>query len=356
MLKAKQKSKTKKKKNKKSPRLFWQLVGLLLIVTVLMAGAAVYFNNTRAAVSLEDAANSNYKSLNLALARRATYTNSPLQITKDNGTSDSIKHLIVRFKVPRDSLDEYAYMTLPAAKQANTTFPVIILCHGYSVPASYSTTRSYLSDMEFYSQHGYAVIKPDFRGQGLSRSQGLPEGAYFSMAYNTDLMSLIAAVKQTPYLNTSSLAVWGHSMGAYVALRAAVLSPDIKKIILLSLPGDIVENAKNSVVALSDRSNFVAAKIRAQQLSLHGEPIDNMNYWQQTSPINFLNSLKAQVQINFGTNDNLVSLADSTTLAASLTKLSKPNELFIYPGGGHGLVPERSLIWSRSLQLLKSGS
>src|SRR5205814_8702737 len=67
------------------------------------------------------------------------YFNSALQITKDNGASNSVKHMVVRFRVPKDSLNEYAYMTLPATKPSGGAMPVIILCHGYTVPASYST-------------------------------------------------------------------------------------------------------------------------------------------------------------------------------------------------------------------------
>lgn len=294
-----------------------------------------------------------YKSLDLGLARQAVYTNQAVSYVHDLGVTNGVKQAVISFKVPKDHLTEYGLMTLPNQPAPAGGYPVLILCHGYANPKTYSTTKYYLPDMEFYSRNSFAVIKPDFRGQGLSRSSGTPDGAFYSMAYNTDVMSLIAAIKQTSYLNKNSISIWGHSMGAYIALRAAVVSPDIKNVILLSTP---VDNARKlfSRIAVSDRSNTSAKSIKDYMLQKYGNPYSNPGFWDSASPMNYLKDTNAFIQIHVGASDRVVPPQYSADLNSALEKLKKPHQYFVYPHGSHGLVSERELIWQRSLKVLKN--
>lgn len=293
-----------------------------------------------------------YQSLDLSQAAQASYTNKDITQVKDLGLSNGVKHELVSFNVPKDGLNEFALMTLPAQAPAKGKYPVLILCHGYNNPQNYSTLKAYLGDMEFYSQHGFAVIKPDYRGQGFSLTAGTPDGAYYSMSYNTDVMSLIAAVKQTSYLNKGDINLWGHSMGGYIALRASVLSRDIKTVILLSAPVGNVQATYSAYTAISDTANSVAQDIRDQELLAHGTPLSNPDYWDKTSPFNFLSHEKAFVQIHVGTDDTVVPPEFSAQLNQALAKAKKPHAYYVYPGGHHGLGQQRAQIWARSLSVL----
>jgi dipeptidyl aminopeptidase/acylaminoacyl peptidase len=290
-----------------------------------------------------------YKYLNLDVASKATYNSGTLSTVRDLGVARGVDHKVVQFQVPKDDLTENALLTLPTTPQPEKGYPVVILCHGYVNPVYYSTEKAYLTDMEFYSQHGFAVIKPDFRGQGFSITAGAPEGAYYSMAYNTDVMSLIAAIKATPYLDKNRINLWGHSMGAYVALRAGVLSPDIKNAVLLSGPVGNIQDMFSSYIAISDTNNPTAGSIRAAQLAAHGTPIGNPAYWNKTSPLNYLKNTKTTYQIHTGTADQIVPTRFSADLDNALTRAGKPHEYFIYPAADHGLVNHRGAIWQRSL-------
>lgn len=291
-----------------------------------------------------------YDSLDLSLARQASYTNGPIKVIKDFGTANGVHKELVNFDVPKDGLSEYGLMTLPAGQAKN--YPVLILCHGYSSPQAYSTLESYIGDMNFYSQHGFAVIKPDYRGNGFSLSYGLPTGAYYSMAYNTDVMSLIAAIKSTNYLNKDNISLWGHSMGAYIALRAAVLSADIKNLILLSGPVGTPQDMYADYQPISDNNNPLALEVRDQELQAHGTPLSNPEYWNKVTPLSYLKDIKAHVQIHVGTADKVVPPKFSADLDRILNRDHIAHQYFIYKGGHHGLGQQRGLIWSRSLTLL----
>ena len=295
-----------------------------------------------------------YKNLDLSVADEASYSGSPIQNVKDLGVTHGAEHRIFRFSVAKDALTESGLLTLPTTPPPTKGYPVIVLCHGYVNPLYYSTEKAYVYDMEFYSRNGFAVFKPDYRGQGVSISNGSPSGAYYSMAYNTDVMSLLADIKQTKNFDKNNLNLWGHSMGAYVALRASVLSQDIKNTILLSGPVGNIQDMFKSYVAISDTNNAAAGAVRAAQLSTHGTPLTNPSYWNKTSPINYLKNSKTYYQIHVGLKDAVVPPQFSADLDSALTKLSRAHDYYVYPSGDHGLWMLRPQIWSRSLSRLQT--
>jgi uncharacterized protein len=293
------------------------------------------------------------RSLDLRLAAKAAYPSSPLSVVKDLGVSGGIKTQTVSFTVPTDGLREYGLMMLPATPKPANGYPAIILCHGYINPQEYLTSEGYLSDMNFYASHGFAVIKPDFRGQGLSLGQGQAEGAYYSMVYNTDVMSLISSLKQTDYIDKTKLNLWGHSMGAYIALRASVISKDIKNAILLSGPVGSFKQTYLSYVPPSDENNPLALRIRNQVFSKYGTPAEDTAFWKNASPDSFLDKTSTNIQIHVGSLDPVVPPELSADLDADLNGLHIAHQYYVYQDGRHGLMLQRSLIWSRSLAVLQ---
>lgn len=295
-----------------------------------------------------------HQSLDLSVASKASYPSVAISEVQDIGKANGLNRQIISFEVSDDHLTEYGLMMLPSSPEPSNGYPVIILCHGYINPSQYVTTLGYLNDMQFYTSHGYVVIKPDYRGQGLSAQQGQAEGAYYSMAYNTDILSLVSAIKKTKYLDKNNISIWGHSLGAYVGLRAATISPDIKNLILLSGPVGDLEDMYLKYVAPSDVSNPIALRISQDVFQKYGTPAEGTKFWQEASPTNHLTKLKAKVQIHVGSEDEIVPPVFSAYLDQKLSANNKPHEYYIYKGAKHGLIPQRQAIWDRSLKLLQS--
>jgi dipeptidyl aminopeptidase/acylaminoacyl peptidase len=291
-------------------------------------------------------------SLDIGLAAQAQYPSAPVKIVKDLDDSDGIKRQIVTFNVAVDGISEFAIMEQPSSPAPAGGRPTIILCHGYVHPDEYLSTLSYKEDMDFYARRGFTVVKPDFRGQGLSLGHGEATSAYYSMDYNIDLMSLISALKQTNGIDKSNLNLWGHSMGAYIALRAAVMSKDIKNTILLSVPGGSIRQIYLSYVPPSDENNLTALKTRSDVFSKYGTPAENPGFWNKASPISYVSQMASKVQIHVGSEDRVVPPELSAGLDSALTQANKTHQYFVYDGADHGLASVRSLIWSRSLKLL----
>jgi dipeptidyl aminopeptidase/acylaminoacyl peptidase len=288
-------------------------------------------------------------SLDLRVASKATYPSSPLRVVKDLGVSDGLSTNVVSFNAKADNLTEFGLLMMPASTPPAHGFPTVILCHGYANPSRYSTTSSYIEDMAFYAQHGFAVVKPDYRGQGISLHAGEPDSAYYSMAYNTDVMSLISSLKQTNFVNKDQINLWGHSMGAYIALRAAVLSPDIKNLVLLSAPVDSLSKMYLTYIPPSDENNLTALKTRQELFNKYGIPIENNAFWKNASPANYVSRIKAHVQVHTGLLDQVVPPEFSADLDAAMSKGHIKHDYYVYPDGTHSLIGNRDLIWSRSL-------
>jgi len=292
-------------------------------------------------------------SLDISLAAKGQYPSSPFRVVRELGIDGGIKRQIISFQVPVDGLSEFAMLEEPAAAPPARGFPAIILCHGYVNPDKYRTTVAYLEDMDFYAKKGFVVVKPDFRGQGLSSDSGQANSAYYSMAYNIDVMSLISSLKLTKGIDKNNLNLWGHSMGAYIALRAAVMSKDIKNTILLSEPGGSIRDIYLSYVPPSDENNLPALKTRSDVFSKYGTPAENPGFWQKASPSTYLSNMVSQVQINVGSDDTIVPPQLSADLDSALSAAHKTHQYYVYDGADHGLAQPRALIWARSLKDLE---
>jgi pimeloyl-ACP methyl ester carboxylesterase len=357
------KSKLKKSK-KKTGRRFWR-VGLQLLSTlVLLSGLTAMIivilppkiQVGRLGQSEAHAGEAVQHSLDIGIAAQGQYPSAPLKVIKELGTDAGLKRQVVSFDVKVDGISEFAILEEPASSPPANGFPAIILCHGYVNPARYLSLAAYQEDMDFYAKHGFAVIKPDFRGQGLSQGHGESTSAYYSMDYNIDLMSLISALKDSKGIDKSNLNLWGHSMGAYLALRAAVMSKDIKNTILLSTPGGSLRDIYLSYVPPSDENNLPALKARSDVFSKYGTPAENPGFWQKASASSYLGQMVSRVQIHVGASDTIVPPQLSADLDTDLTLAHKTHQYFVYDGADHGLGPQRPLIWSRSLKFLTSAS
>ena len=290
-------------------------------------------------------------SLDLKVAAKASYPSGPVELSHKLGDENGVSSYHFSFLVKADGLKESGLLTLPTTPRPPDGYPVLILIHGFSSPRDYNTDIYYRDDMNFYSQHGFAVFKPDLRGVGLSIKDGHPDSAYYSMAYNTDVLSLVTALKQSPGFDKSNISVWGHSMGAYIGLRAAVISPDIKNVIMLSGPLGSLTKMYATYIPPSDAHDSYALATRNDVFSKYHTP-NHDQFWYDSSPINLVGQIKANLQIHVGLDDKTVPPEFSADLDKALTQAGIVHQYFQYPAGEHSLVLQRDLIWGRSLELL----
>ncbi len=288
--------------------------------------------------------------------RQREYQGSPIAPQQELGSQGG--YVLRTASYVSDGFTQYFLEAEPAGAAPPGGWPVVILCHGYIPPAEYRTAGSdYQSWIAAVARAGYLVLKPDFRGHGSS--QGSPTGGHFSPDYTYDVLNLMASLKQYPKANASKVALVGHSMGAHVALKAAVASPDVKSSIYISgVVGtlyDIVYNwPRPATVPETQAAQF---RSRRQQLyAQHGDPKTNAEFWDQATALNYVRDAAGPLQIHHGTNDAVVPVLFSQHLAEAAQRAKKPVEYYEYPGGDHqfSIASDRQQLLQRILAFLGS--
>lgn len=229
-------------------------------------------------------------------------------------------------------------MNVPNSSDSNT-FPILILNHGLIPPAIYTTGRGSKREQDFFTRHGYITIHPDYRGHASSS----PDTALhhdFYVGYSEDVGSLIDAIKRdpAPYMDTSRIGMWGHSMGGGIASRIMVLRPEIKAYVLFA---PISADAEDNFYELTQEEIAWLHNTYGQK----GAPI-----YRKISPIEYFNRVSAPIQLHHGTDDTAVPISFSEKMYNTLRQYGKNVEYFVYPGEKHEFIVDWPLAEDRALQ------
>jgi len=213
-------------------------------------------------------------------------------------------------------------------------FPLVILNHGYIDPAVYTVGRGLKREQDYLARNGYAVLHTDYRNHGLSDSSAdLNNNYYFrSYFYGTDSINAINAVNNRwdPRIDTTNVAMMGHSMGWWVTMHSILARPDLIDAAVLYAP-----------VHTRERENF--DRWRREDLSSNELQVLENNIWNISldesfapySPASYLDEISIPLQYYHGTNDKDVPYERSVESVNSLKKTNQNIELITYEGEQH---------------------
>ena len=223
-------------------------------------------------------------------------------------------------------------------------FPVLILNHGYIDPAIYTNGRGLRREQDYLARRGYVVIHPDYRNHAQSdKVDGVDER--FRLGYAEDVINAINAVKNSdlPYFDKERIGMMGHSLGGGVAEVIMVTKPDLVDAFMLYAPVSV--DARDNYERWISRRPEVAERI----LTEYGSPEENPTFWDNISPISFLDQVTSPIAIHHGTADESVPLAWSERLARELEAANKDVELYTYPGEPHEFAAAWGTVMQRTV-------
>jgi competence protein ComEC len=189
---------------------------------------------------------------------------------------------------------------------ARATGRTVLLLHGYAETSS---------DLEAHrdlvlNQCGWNVLSVDSRGYGQSEGQFATFGGREADDIRVWIDILIARFAQIDSSACVQPALWGRSMGAAIALRAAAGDD---RVVALVLESPMVDIVRSTAIILRRRripfSNLLARLVVRRAGKLAGMPID------RPGPIESASQARCKAVIVHGTDDTLVPISEARRLA-----------------------------------------
>lgn len=259
-----------------------------------------------------------------------------------------------------DGYKIYGLLTVPNSTEPAGGYPAVVFDHGYIPPSVYNTVTRYQDYVDYIARNGIVVFKIDFRGH--DRSEGEPDGAYYSSGYVEDTLNAYESLKTLDYVNDNKIALWGHSMSGNVVLRSLAVKPEIPAAIIWA--GAVYTYDDWGKYGIDDNSyepSEVPAQRREKRQRLfetYGRVEEGNPFWNLVSPIDYLKGYNGKINIHHAVNDNVVSVEYARNLEKVLDeKYSGKIDITVYEynSGGHNLVsPAFESAMQRTVELIKS--
>jgi dipeptidyl aminopeptidase/acylaminoacyl peptidase len=152
----------------------------------------------------------------------------------------------------------------------------------------------------------------------------------FRAGYAIDVLNMIALVRQNaghPGLfekaNADRIGIWSHSMGGEIALKVAVISHDVKAILLYApMSGDEQKN--------SQFFNFMTGSSENQQ-----EMLASPETFAAVSPVTYYKDITAAIQLHHGTGDTVIPITWAKETCQKLQDAGVQAQCYYYDGAEH---------------------
>lgn len=263
-------------------------------------------------------------------------------IEEDEMYSTQAGYSLRRVHYDSDGLRIYALEAVPTTEPPLRGYPAVVIAHGFEDPAHYDTrANNFSAFVADYTHRGFMVLVPDYRGHG--QSQGKAESAYFSSGYAVDVLNLLADLKHQHDVDPGALGVVGYSLGGNVVLKAVAVDPDVKAAVLLAgATGQISEISASALP--SEQSGLVDHAARETLVAEHGQPRDDVDFWRQMAPVNYLANIGASVSLYHCADDPVVPAKFSDELYDKLLAAGKQASYYRCQVGGHGFGGASNLV------------
>jgi dipeptidyl aminopeptidase/acylaminoacyl peptidase len=219
-----------------------------------------------------------------------------------------------------------AFLYVPFNMARNGQNAAIVYIHGG--PTS-QTVNSFNRFVQYAVNQGYMVLAPNYRGS-TGYGKEFQQANLFDMG-GGDLQDVLAGVdwiKQTGHLDPKKIAVMGGSYGGYLSMMAVTKSPETWAAGVPIVPFvnwfTEIEN-EDPVLQQSD-------------LATMGDPVKNKALYEERSPINFIDQIKAPLLLLAGGHDPRCPKSETQQVVDAIKKRGGTVDAKIYENEGHGFA------------------
>jgi acetyl esterase/lipase len=207
------------------------------------------------------------------------------------------------------------------SSSAELLAPTIILVHGGSWRSGDRQEMQWLP--RTLAKRGYSVASIDY--------QMVPDATFPSPVQDVDAaIEYLKAHSKDFGIDVKRLVLMGRSAGAQIAAATAYQRNDIRGVIDLYGPMDMIWGYENSKPwHIVDGQAVIGAY-------LGGSPSDRRSVYDAASPVSHVSTSTPPTLILHGTKDELVSIEHSRMLVAKLSENKIAHELIEFPWATHG--------------------
>ncbi len=279
-------------------------------------------------------------------ARLLYYHNGPTApgdlwaYTLADAKSRQITHALVGGVRPEDMVEPYlvhypskdgkwtisAFVYVPYNLPRNGQHPAIVYVHGGPTAQTLNIFNRFI---QYVANQGYVVIAPNYRGS-TGYGKEFQQANLFDMG-GGDLQDVLAAadwIKQTGYVDPKKLILMGGSYGGYLTMMGVTKAPE------LWAAGVPIVPFVNWFTEIQNEDPV----LQQSDLATMGDPVKNKTLYEERSPINFVDQIKAPLYLLAGGNDPRCPKTEAQQVVDAIKKRGGVVEYKIYENEGHGFA------------------
>jgi dipeptidyl aminopeptidase/acylaminoacyl peptidase len=217
-----------------------------------------------------------------------------------------------------------AFLYIPHNLARDASHPAIVSVHG---GPSAQTMNGFNRSIQYLVNNGYIVIAPNYRGS-TGYGKDFEEKNRFDMG-GGDLQDVAHAARfleTTGYVNPHKIAITGASYGGYMTMLGLTKKPEIWA------AGVAIVPFVNWFTELEHEDPV----LREWDLATMGDPVKNRALYEDRSPINFIDCIRAPLLVLAGGNDPRCPKEESDQVVEAIRRRGGVVEYHFYENEGHG--------------------
>lgn len=256
---------------------------------------------------------------------------------------DMVEPFLVHYLSKDGKWQISAFVYVPYNAEKNGKNAAVVWIHG---GPNAQSDNSFNRGIQYLVNQGYFVIAPNYRGSS-GYGKEFDDANRFDMG-GGDLEDVISAaewIKKTGFIDPKKVAVMGGSYGGYLTMMAVTKAPD------LWAAGVAIVPFVNWFTEIENEDPL----LREYDMAIMGDPMKNKARFQERSPINFVDQIKAPLLLLAGGNDPRCPKTEAEQVASAIKKRNGVAELKVYDNEGHGFAKIENQIdaYTRVAEFLK---
>jgi dipeptidyl aminopeptidase/acylaminoacyl peptidase len=219
-----------------------------------------------------------------------------------------------------------AFVYTPYNLPRNGQHPAIVYVHGGPTSQTMNTFNRFV---QYMVNQGYLVIAPNYRGS-TGYGKEFQNANLFDMG-GGDLQDVLAAtdwIKQTGYVDPKKLILMGGSYGGYMTMMGVTKAPDAWAAGIPIVP----------FVNWFTEIQHEDPVLQQSDLATMGDLVKNKALYEDRSPINFVDQIKAPLYLLAGGNDPRCPKEEAQQVVDAIKKRGGVVEYKVYENEGHGFA------------------